>query len=748
MTTPSGEDGFDTQPARFGISPNPLSGDTPAALVGRTQEFIEQKLKERYVAGGPSIWALNPGSPLTVANNVLNAVFKAILGALDPHNLPTPEQVWQTITDVFLAPLNWLHNIPIGAITASTPNMLADFITADSLVGDTTWVFDSAVKPSGGAGSARTTFDGTVHELISERILLDVGRKVDASVKIKYSGVTAPTGSPIRLSWIGWNGDDEVAGGDFAVHQPSGAALDWTTLSGSLTRLESDPWDRVSIVLKTTAGAAGGTVWFAAARGTKPDKLPKNLVDGLESALAAAGQTIRDAICNALGLGGTGHTDADVIHALTNIPQAAVDGLTDLAGNVTGFFNGVYKALTGNDGSGSYVDPVDQLQYLVDTVSGHSQAISELQAANNGEGNGGLAFTDNFSVAVTGGPPPGWTARSTNGNTTYVDTHEGKAQWYNSGNNNPVVMWQRTDAATAKTLTQYQRIVATATTPTAGTNAQNRVYGRMSPDGTHYVVGYITNSTVYLAYAAGGAETVFDSGPMPNKVSFATGRQLVLECGTNEGANEYALMMGEVNLVQHLDSAHAATDATNFAARGLSEQPLGWAVGWKPGFNNFSQWQRPASLSSVSVSDNIPVDIQGHGFRVYRETTSASAAFAVSTTRLAQFYDTIDYISPGSAWGSTGYTIPKSGMWSFTWRNLKAGTTNFTAMTLGLTINGFSKTIGGSWRDTTTVQDTVQFYCKKGDVVDIYVSILVGTANMIGDSAGISSYFSGALMSA
>jgi len=365
VTTPSGEDGFDNQPARFGISPNPLTGDTPAALVGRTQEFIEQKLKQQYVAGGPSIWALGQGTPLQVAQNVLNAVFKAILGALDPHNLPTPEQVWQTITDVFLAPLNWLHNIPIGAITASTPNMLADFITADSLVGDTTWVFDSTVKPAGAVGSARITFDGAIHELISERILLDVGRKVDASVKIKYSGVTASTGSPIRLSWIGWNGDDEVAGGDFAVHQPSGAALDWTTLSGSLTRLESDPWDRVSIVLKTMAGATAGTVWFGAPSGKKPDKLPKNLVDGLESALAAAGQSIRDAICNALGVGGTGHSDADVIHALTNIPRAAVEGVQEIADDLRDGFKAWYNHwFNRTDGTGS----VAQMQQTVEAI--------------------------------------------------------------------------------------------------------------------------------------------------------------------------------------------------------------------------------------------------------------------------------------------------------------------------------------------------------------------------------------------
>lgn len=675
------------------------------------------------------------------------------MNAIGLDVLQAPEQVWQHIAQTFLNPLAWLRNIPIGAITAAPPNLLADFITAESLVGETMFVFDSTVAPAGTVGSTRTTFDGTVHELISERIQLDVGRKVDAEVKIRYTGVTSPTGSPIRLSWIGWASDPtdptkatEVAGGDFAIHQPAGSTLDWTKINGSIIRLESDPWDQVTVVLKTTSGAAGGNVWFGAARATKPDKLPKSLVDGLEGALAAAGQTIRDAICNALGFGGSGHTDADVIHALTNIPKAAVDGLNDLAGDVTNFFDGVYQALTGNAGGGGYVDPVQQLQYLADTVSGHSQAISELQAANNGGGNGGLSVTDNFAELVTGGPPAGWTVRSSNGTTTYVDTHEGRAQWYNSGNANPVVMWQRADPATARTLTRFQKITATATAPTAGVNAQNRVYGRVSPDGTHYVVGYVTNSTVYLAYAAGGAEAVFDSGPMPNKVSFSTGRQLILECGTNEGAYEYSLMMGGVHLVQHIDDAHAATDDTNFAARGLAAEPLGWAIGWKPGFNNFSQWQRPGSLSSASVSDNIPVEVQGHGFRVYRETTSATPAFAV-LTQLAQYYDTIDYISPGSAWSSSGYTIPKSGMWSFSWRNLKNGTTNYTGMCFGLAVNGSGKTIGGVWRDTTSLHDTVHYYCEKGDVVNLYVSILVGSANMIGSSSGIESYFSGSLMS-
>lgn len=298
--------------------------------------------------------------------NGLRQFVESLIGqALDMLHLPSPEQAWQQIMSTFLNPMSWLNNIPIGAITASTPNLLADFISADSLVGESTWVYDPDVEPPGAIGSVRTTLGGTLHELISERILLDVGRKVDASVKIKYTGVTAPNGSPIRLSWIGWNGDTEVAGGDFAVHQPSGPALDWTTLSGFITRQAGDAWDRISIRLTVTAGATAGTVWFGAPRATKPDKLPQNLVDGLTDALAAAGQTIRDAICNALGFSGSGHTDADVIHALTNIPKAAVEGFEDFVTDSGNKFKAFFNTWFGrSDGDGS----ASQVQQTVESI--------------------------------------------------------------------------------------------------------------------------------------------------------------------------------------------------------------------------------------------------------------------------------------------------------------------------------------------------------------------------------------------
>lgn len=401
-------------PASIDLGGYPLVTHNPLERLDQTlpkmpKMDLEQLFKQ-FIDGLKDL----TGVDLSILNDILHGIgtgldglrrfVESLIGqALDMLHLPDPATVWRQVMGAFLNPLSWLNNIPIGAITAATPNLLADFISADSLVGNTMFVFDSAVAPAGASGSVRTTFDGTVHELISERIMLDVGRKVDAAVKIKYSGVTSPTASPIRLSWIGWNGDTEVAGGDFAVHQPSGVALDWTTLSGSLTRLESDPWDRVTVVLKTTAGATGGNVWFGAARGTKPDKLPKNLIDGLEGALAAAGQTIRDAICNALGLGGTGHTDADVIRALTNIPQTAVAGLTAIAGNLTAiaknFFDGFFG---GSHGTGT-PEEVRQTAEAIKVALAGGKVLQTFTANTAWTLPAGIILTDVTGVVINAG---------------------------------------------------------------------------------------------------------------------------------------------------------------------------------------------------------------------------------------------------------------------------------------------------------------------------------------------------------
>ncbi|MUM08714.1 MULTISPECIES: hypothetical protein [unclassified Mycolicibacterium] len=367
-------------PASIDLGGYPLVTHSPVERLDQTLPKMPkmdlEKLFREFIDGLKDL----TGIDLSILNDFVHGLGSGLDGlrrfvesligqALDMLHLPDPSTVWRQIMGAFLNPLSWLSNIPIGAITAAAPNLLADFLAEDSLVGESMWVFDSAVRPAGVAGSVRSTADGTIHELISERIQLDVGRKVTASVKIKYAGMTAPIGSPIRLSWIGWNGDAEVAGGDFAVHQPSGPALDWTTLDGFLTRQAADTWDRVSIRLTVMAGATAGNVWFAVPSATKPDKLPQSLVDGLAQSLAVAGQTIRDAICNALGMGGTGHTDADVINALTNIPRQAIAGLEGIVNNFTAGFKNFFDGwFGGNHGTGSAAEVRQTVEAIKDAV--------------------------------------------------------------------------------------------------------------------------------------------------------------------------------------------------------------------------------------------------------------------------------------------------------------------------------------------------------------------------------------------
>lgn len=425
------------------------------------------------------------------------------------------------------------------------------------------------------------------------------------------------------------------------------------------------------------------------------------------------------------------------------------EGIADAGSKVGNLIEGLFTALTGQTGATSYVDPVEALTYMADTVSGHTQAIEELRAADSGSSNG-MSGGDNFDVPYTGSLGPGWAITSTNGTTTYVDTSTGKAEWHNSGNANPTLTARRTAATDAKTLTEFQKITATVTTPLGGTNSQLRVYGRMSDDGQHYVVAWVSNSTAYIAYTTSGiaGEVVVDSGPLSRATTINNGSTLSLECGTAEGQNEYDLKINGVNAQSYTDTGNLITTSVNFAARGLAEAPKGWGVGWRPGLN-LGSWFRPATLSGCTVSDNIPAEIRGHGFRVYRESTSATPSLS-SAVNMSQYYDEIDYITVGSEWSSSaGYTIPATGHWMFSIGAYRgSGGSVYQVAVFGVHRNGALVSTTSVARDTNFATGATTIYCEKGDVVSPHLTASLGTVVLVGDSSGAFTYFSGALMSA
>lgn len=415
-----------------------------------------------------------------------------------------------------------------------------------------------------------------------------------------------------------------------------------------------------------------------------------------------------------------------------------------IIGNVRGLLTGIVKAFTGDDGDpDNYIDPVNHLTYAAETLSGNTQAIEELKAANNGQETGGISGGDNFQTPVTGGPPPGWIARSSNGITTYVDTSTGKAEWHNAGNANPLVRWQRNGTDDANTLGEYQKVTETFTTPLGGTNSRIGVECRVSDDGAHYVTAYLIGSTIFIAYAAGGAETVVDSGPIPVGVDITSSTVLSIEPGTGEDRDEYRVRINDANAQSWTDDTNLATTSVNYAARGLSTIPKGWGVNWKPGFAPGGIWKRPMSLSGCTIADNVPAEVQGHGFRVYREATTSSGGLSVGD-ELAPYYDEIDYISAGSAWSAAGYVIPKSGMWVFNYRMYRSSGT-WTQCCVGLKVGGVSRVAGAFSQNLGITDGSFQFHCKKGDVVTPYIAIASGTVAMNGSSSGLDSYFSGSL---
>lgn len=470
---------------------------------------------------------------------------------------------------------------------------------------------------------------------------------------------------------------------------------------------------------------------------------PQEFLAGIASGAAALWDTATEVFIKPLNkfaalIGGL----LDSIH----IPILDPTKILNLPGLFSDFGNtieGFFQALTGQTGATSYVDPVEALTYLADQVSGSAQAIAELQAANAGSENSGLSGGDNFQVPYTGSLGPGWSLTSTNGITTYVDTSTGKAEWHNSGNATPTVTARRINPADAKTLTEFQKITVTLTTPTGQTFGRIRLQGRTSADGLHYVVAYASPGGVSIAYAAGGAEVVVDSGPLPLGFKLTNGSVLSFECGTTEGQNEYDLKINGTNAQSYTDSGNLITTSVNYAARGLAETPKGWALGWSAALE-LGQWRRPPTLSGCTIADNIPADIKGHGFRVYRESTTAEELSLGES--MSPHYDEIDYISPGSAWSSAGYVIPKSGMWSFSHAFLRTSG-NWTWAAIGLKVNGVTRTGGGLHKDTNIAQDTMLMYCEKGDVVDVYLGQKSGTVAMVGTSSGIDTYFAGALMS-
>ncbi|MFV8136432.1 hypothetical protein ACNQR7_02555 [Mycolicibacterium senegalense] len=287
---------------------------------------------------------------------IINDTFSAIFGGIDfTGTLPTPGEVWQTVINTLMLPLNlllgpnsalnaanlfgWLPQIDLSSIGQFSPNLLSEGDFLDSVV----------VAPNTGftvvGGAAVVTADGADHVLISEIIPVTKNQQIWAGASAKYASATGAANS-VLVELVALvkapaqpSGYAPVSTVTLGTLTPSGTAPDWSVLSNELSKYTvPDGVDGVAVRLHVTPDALTGTISFKAAFLKKTQKLPIPFVGELPETLQAAAarvQSIIDRIINAfenLGEFVDGEHDVeDVLGAIFGIFDVGLGARTKAA---------------------------------------------------------------------------------------------------------------------------------------------------------------------------------------------------------------------------------------------------------------------------------------------------------------------------------------------------------------------------------------------------------------------------------
>lgn len=332
---------FSNLAALFGIEDTDLDGDIDIHDVWSTvvTTFI-QPLLDLFGAIGDG----------------LNAILGPIFGGLDFTDLPTPAEVWQTVINTLMLPLNLLlgpssplnalnifgrlqlpqfgGGVPLSALTPSVPNELEPF-SATSVPTADGWSYDAV------ADAAKVVCDGSTKMLYlsGAAIKVEEGQPLNIAQKVRYSGVTSAAGQTIQYVLHTFASDDGsgtatpvvVAG----INNPSGTA-------GTVT-IGDTSWDppvgvgSVYPVLVVDEDVTVGTVFWENTPSLKKG-LDSVLAGGLPAALGNLGDWIEslvDQMLGALGLPALG----TLFDKITDLSDEIGDWLTDTLGTQSDLAN-------------------------------------------------------------------------------------------------------------------------------------------------------------------------------------------------------------------------------------------------------------------------------------------------------------------------------------------------------------------------------------------------------------------------
>ncbi|WPH57650.1 hypothetical protein [Mycobacterium phage WXIN] len=389
----------------------------------------------------------------------LNAILGPIFGGIDFNDLPTPGEVWSMVINTLMLPLNLLlgpnsplnafnifgrlslnqfgGGVPLSALTTSVANELEPF-SSESVPTSDGWSFNATQN------AAQVIADGSGKALYlnSGVIKVEADQPLNTTVQVKYSGVTSGAGHTIRYVLECFTTDDGSGSATPVtvgfVNNPSG------TISSPVT-LGSTAWDvpdgvkSVRPVLVVDALVTAGTVYWLntpvlkkTLLGVLSEGLPKAIQDriddmqatwnafkggvggtvsDIEGALNGAGQAIRDAIANALGHSGTGHTSANILTYLQNIPQTVVSGLGDL-NSLTNQIRDILAGLVVTPINSTVAAIKDWFSGLLGKTQNLTSGGNLPQSAVSGLAGALNEFGDNFAEMLNGVTTGSWNPAS------------------------------------------------------------------------------------------------------------------------------------------------------------------------------------------------------------------------------------------------------------------------------------------------------------------------------------------------
>ncbi|BDY31420.1 DUF7257 domain-containing protein [Mycolicibacterium mageritense] len=331
--------------------------------------------------------------------------------------------------------------------------------------------------------------------------------------------------------------------------------------------------------------------------------IPTGVITGLDDALADAGAGLRDALMNALGHAGSGFTNANILAAFGQIPanvvQSAIDGAATIDDAVQNAMNAIAEAVGDIGGGAGAIDIPGLLATLTglrNTVTAANEAVVDLQAqVVEASGSTATSVVVRMANYANAGTPPSVFTKVSESGTGGVITSGGKLV-YSGGAGTEFYLY---NGGPLETDLFEVNLVMPNTTSHGwfGDSAANFVYavGRSKADGSAMVYAELAYDRVRIMCLAGGVTTQLGTV----NVSVPSGALVKFKGGT--AANSYLLTVTVNNTV-----VLSVNDSGHISYLGSDARYAGWGLKQDTSYETgtisiWSMLDGALSLSSGSV---------------------------------------------------------------------------------------------------------------------------------------------------